>query len=179
MIELKPMSDADFESYFAESVRSYAEEVAPRKQISFERAFADAEKYYREIILPHGLQTPGQFLFNIVEISSGLKVGYLHAGEKSDGTAGDEIFGWDILIYPPYRRKGYARLAIRSLAENLKNSGYKAGHCFVWDDNLGAIHLYKSFGFEPTDKKATSGTTMTVAFDRFTAGIIENPASGV
>ena len=51
----------------------------------------------------------------------------------------------DLVIKPEFQKQGVAREAMRKILEELK--GYKKIDIVVHPDNVGAVKLYKSFGF--------------------------------
>ncbi|WP_306119918.1 MULTISPECIES: GNAT family N-acetyltransferase [unclassified Roseitalea] len=70
------------------------------------------------------------------------------------GLFGRAAGGWLIdalAVYWPFRKRGIARALLR---DQVRRAGGRATHLVVSDDNLGAIALYESEGFEPVAREA-------------------------
>ena len=74
MIELFPMQASDFQAYLDETIPAYADDKVKAGNWSVEEALERSRQEF-EKYLPEGLNTEGQFLYNIVETEAGRTVG--------------------------------------------------------------------------------------------------------
>jgi ribosomal protein S18 acetylase RimI-like enzyme len=148
MTLLCPMPPERYASYMEAAMRSYAREnVAAGRwpaQDADERSRADFMA-----LLPQGLATPDQHLFEIRATEDGPPIGHLwFAVEQRLGTRSAFVF--DLEILAPYRRRGHAERAFRALeavAAGLQLSGIGL-HVFV--HNTAAQALYRKLGYQVT-----------------------------
>lgn len=138
------MTESEFKAYADFTIRSFASESPRFRSVPIDQAFSAVSEEFHSKIVPNGVQTPGHFLWQI--IVDQVHVGHLHLGEPVRPVA-KELFAWDFLIYEPYRRKGYARLAMIEAGKMLRNLGYVRVGLNVFGDNQAAIKLYESMGF--------------------------------
>jgi ribosomal protein S18 acetylase RimI-like enzyme len=68
----------------------------------------------------------------------------------------------NVAVNPDYRRKGIARGLTRQAIEHAKKSGASYAWLHVREENLGAVSLYRSLGFE----EHTRRTTWSIQADR-------------
>lgn len=122
-----------------------AVEVARQNAIYFgDRAEQEGKDVPDEIILlPEEEEKRGMTIY--IAESEGKIVGKVHL-QISSGTGG--IYGLGVL--PEYRRKGYGRAILRKAAEKLKAADMEQIMLQVAADNMKALRLYKSCGFEET-----------------------------
>ena len=111
---------------------------------ALERARADFE-----YLLPRGLDTPDNFLFEILE-EDGLVVGFAWlAIERKYGAASAYLY--DIGIHAAHRRKGHAMRALRALEDFATGAGATSIGLNVFANNGGAQALYRKLGYTPTN----------------------------
>ena len=97
-------------------------------------------------LLPDGLHSEGNYLFNIIENTTSNNVGYIwvkietHIHTKS-------AFIYDIGIYEGYRRKGYAKSALSCIEIVAADLGATSLGLHVFNHNLSAKSLYSSVGY--------------------------------
>ena len=118
--------------------------------------YAGADKFYYftrttlaefDELLPEGLSTPRNFLFEIFESSKQLLVGYLWFADADRG--GQRVaFIYDIQILELHRRQGYAKQALVELEELVKKMGLPRISLHVAGANPGAQALYEKVGFK-------------------------------
>ena len=70
---------------------------------------------------------------------SGVKVGYYRLVKQGDKYELDDFY-----ILPAYRRKGIGTLVLDTICKKTEGSIF----LYVFRKNIGAISLYKGFGFE-------------------------------
>ncbi|QEO14680.1 GNAT family N-acetyltransferase [Agromyces intestinalis] len=141
-LEFVPMTDEDVLLWLPESMSYYEEArlqagdteagAAAARQASMDRFFPDG----RHLI-------DGQFLFAIV--ADGEDVGWLWLGPWGDG---DQWWVWDIHVRAPHRRHGYARAAMAYAQRFAREHGAPVLGLNVFANNVAAIDLYESLGFE-------------------------------
>jgi len=146
---LRRMRSDRFASYARAAVAGYAEDniAAGRWEPvgALERARADFE-----YLLPRGLDTPDNFLFEILEGEDGMVVGFAWlAIERRYGPASAYLY--DIGIHAAHRRKGHGVRALRALEDFAVGAGAASIGLNVFANNTGAQALYRKLGYAPTN----------------------------
>lgn len=149
MVKLTPMDQSDFERYSEHSIREYAAEHVKtgnwKESESLEKARAEFKK-----LLPDGLQSKDEFIYSIVDESTGQKLGILWVEVKMDETP-RRAFGYDFMVYEEFRGKGFGKQALMALDEILKSMDVESMGLHVFGHNTNAFELYKKMGFEITN----------------------------
>ena len=111
-------------------------------------------------LLPQGVATEGQFLYEIVDTSSSAKVGIVwHATRELRGSR--HAWLYDIRIDPMHRRQGFARAALHELELLVRRQGLGSIRLHVFAHNVAAHALYEELGYETKHvvmEKALGGT---------------------
>ncbi|HEY3313458.1 MAG TPA: GNAT family N-acetyltransferase [Anaerolineales bacterium] len=147
MIELVPMTEAEFQVFLARAIIEYAKDKVDAgnwsEAESVQRSRLEFDHY-----LPQGLDTPGHFIRNIINETRQV-VGYLWYAllENRPGTA----FIYDFEVYAAYRRRGYASQALAALDVLAKDLGLKKLELHVFGHNTAARELYKKAGYIETN----------------------------
>ena len=145
----EPMSSADFDHWYLECVRGYAEAKcragAWTPEDSLEKSKAETGR-----ILYQGQSTPGQGFLNAVV--DGEVVGTVWHGDQVLFT-GIKAFVWDITVRPDLRGQGIGQKIMKLLFLHLKALGYQEVGLNVFGYNEAAIRLYNSLGFEVTSQQ--------------------------
>jgi ribosomal protein S18 acetylase RimI-like enzyme len=144
MIQLKPMTEAEFQSYLAGLIDDYGQEHVTSGNWRAEEA---AEKSAAEIqgLLPEGLATPEQHLFSLKN-EDGLSVGMLwFAVTERGGKRG--AFIYDVRVYDQFQRRGYATQAFQALEALVREMDLAAISLHVFGHNTAARALYEKLGF--------------------------------
>src|SRR5437867_9720356 len=116
MIQLLPMTQAEYDPWLAQSLVDYAgDKVAAgtwEAGDALERSRADFER-----LLPAGLASPDNFLYSIWSDDALLDapVGVLWVAALRRKPA--QAFIYDFLIFQPYRRRGYGSQALAALED--------------------------------------------------------------
>lgn len=138
----RPMTDAEYEGWYARAVDSYAAKWSGRG-MSAEAARAKSVADH-ESQLPRGLATPGA-AFVVLE-AAGVPVGHVWLAPRGAGS-----YVYDIEVRAEHRGHGYGR----HLMELAEHTALAAGHRLlalqVFTDNTPALRLYVSLGYRPTD----------------------------
>ncbi|OGT57118.1 MAG: hypothetical protein A3E01_13655 [Gammaproteobacteria bacterium RIFCSPHIGHO2_12_FULL_63_22] len=149
MTLLVPLTPAEFMDYKSTSIPMYAHE----KVRSGEWAEADAMRLAREafdLLLPNGLDTPGNHLFGLRETADGPLLGVLWFAIRQ--RAADRIaYVYEIVIQPQFQRQGHAKRAFRALEDKVREMGLSGIALHVFGHNTGARALYESLGYESTN----------------------------
>jgi RimJ/RimL family protein N-acetyltransferase len=148
MTILCPMRPEFYGPYLEASVAGYADDnVAsgrwPREG-ALERSRADFEA-----LLPQGLATPDNHLFEIKAAEDAATLGSIwFAVEQRHGIRG--AFVYDVEIHPPWRRRGHAMRAFQALEPLVAALGLSSIGLHVFGHNLGAQALYAKLGYSVT-----------------------------
>jgi ribosomal protein S18 acetylase RimI-like enzyme len=145
---LAPMSAATFVAYMHEAVAGYADgNVAAGRwpaEGALERAQADFDS-----LLPQGLATPGQHLFEIRAGAGGPVVGFLWFGVEAPRGL-HSAFVYDLGIHAPWRRQGHATRAFEALEALVRGLGLARIGLHVFGPNTCAQALYLKLGYTVT-----------------------------
>ena len=142
---LRKMTQKSFQEYLDKAIPAYAsnniESGRWLEEGALERSRADHES-----LLPDGLNTKNNYLFDIVSRSDNCIVGFLWLAVE-DKFGSTSAFIYDIAIYESYRRLGYARQALKELELFVKDLGICKIGLHVFHQNKSAQSLYESMGF--------------------------------
>ncbi|HZY71442.1 MAG TPA: GNAT family N-acetyltransferase [Thermoplasmata archaeon] len=144
------MTAEQFRGYIEPAIRQYAAEHVRsgrwEEAGSIDRARAEFDR-----LLPTGVETPGQFLFQIRADGVGDAVGHLWvADRRADGSPGAYVY--DLEVYPRYRRRGFAAEAMRAAEEFARIRGATSIALHVFGHNANAIGLYEKLGYRTTNR---------------------------
>jgi len=145
MIQLRPMTLAEYPGYCDYFIDDYSREIADNYGHSMDRAIELAEQ---DLIrsFPNGLETNEHDLLCLeFKSESGSKVvGYLwHSIKISDKST----FIYDFFIFSNQRNNGYGKLAIKALESQLQAIGIEQIKLRVAYHNQRALKLYQDVGF--------------------------------
>lgn len=145
---LTPMSQASFSRYWQLAIKSYAEQNIRSGRWFADEAKVRSETEYRRL-LPEGLATTNNYLFDILGDSDGLVVGatWVALVEKA-GVHG--AFIYDIGIDEAYRKQGHGQRAMKEIELFALSLGMKTIGLHVFAFNRIAIDLYESCGYRVT-----------------------------
>ncbi|MBP6016054.1 MAG: GNAT family N-acetyltransferase [Candidatus Promineofilum sp.] len=150
MVRLSPMTDDEFQPYYQDAVREYAQEHVEAGNWHPSVAIEESEKQFRQL-LPDGVASKDQYLYAIVDDSSGLKVGMLWFAVRYQSGISPYAFVYDFRVDEQFRRRGYGRQAFEVLEEKVKELGLDSITLHVFGHNHAAIALYQAAGYEITD----------------------------
>jgi ribosomal protein S18 acetylase RimI-like enzyme len=144
MIQLEPMSEAEFQAYLQPAIDEYAQQHVLSGNWQAEGAVERSAAEYREL-LPLGLATPDQHLFSLTD-EYGSTVGMLwFAVTKRSGKP--RAFIYDVRVYDQFQRRGYATQAFHALEALAHNMGLAEIALHVFGHNTAARALYEKLGF--------------------------------
>ena len=142
------MTDLEFGTYLESMLPGYAEEHARAGSMPDEGALQRARAQVTALV-PDGVHTPDQYICVIEEEASGTAVGILWFAKRDQG-ANPTAFLYDIQIFEPFRRHGYARQAFRVLEDRVRELGLSTISLHVFGSNSAARELYRKLGFQET-----------------------------
>jgi ribosomal protein S18 acetylase RimI-like enzyme len=149
MVQLRPMSQAEFEAYRTSSVRGFAQEQVRAGKWHPDQALQLAEEGFKQL-LPDGVDTRDHHLFTVRAETDGKRVGILwFAVRNPEGDA--EAFVYDVEIEEAYRRQGYGSQAFRALEDKVRELGLAKITLHVFGHNHAARAMYAKLGFEVVD----------------------------
>ncbi len=148
MVQLIPMSEAEFQDYLSDAIKEYAQEHVTAGNWHPSEALAKSEKEYQQL-LPDGPSSKNQYLYAIQDKETGSMVGMLWFAVKEEPPK--SVFIYDFRIYEEYRRRGYAIQSLQAVEEKVKQFGINTISLHVFGHNQAAIALYKKAGFETTN----------------------------
>ena len=143
-MELKSITETQFKSYLAKSLKNYADELVVSGVIEKETAFKEAENTFNRL-LPKGLDTKDNFLYYAYEQDK--LVGFIWYALQNGNTA----FIYDFYIEESVRRQGYGRKVMIACEEDAKQKGAKFIRLHVFGHNKAARALYESLNYVPTN----------------------------
>ncbi|MBO1768141.1 GNAT family N-acetyltransferase [Allobranchiibius sp. GilTou38] len=141
-VELRPMTDAQFEEYRTEAVEGYAQERADAGEPP-DVATANARESY-ERLLPDGLDSEGQWLWTAYD--GDVPVGLLWIGAHLP-----HAFVYDVQVSEDHRRRGLGRAIMQAGAAHCRASGRTGLGLNVFAPNTGARALYDQLGYRTVE----------------------------
>ena len=153
-----------YSSYFEAAVSGYAEENIAAGRWSRTGALERSREDF-DSLLPGGLSTPDNFLFEIVEHETGEPIGFVwYAMQRAHGSCAAYIY--DLELLAEHRRKGHAVRALRLVESLAASAGATSIGLNVFSNNPGALALYRKLGYAPTNtnmrKPLSPPTVVTV-----------------
>jgi ribosomal protein S18 acetylase RimI-like enzyme len=140
------MTSAQFDDWSRHSVRSFAgQQVASGLQPG-----PEAEAYAAQQIvalLPAGLDTPQHSLWHVVATDEVVGNLWLRVRPLSTETEG---YVFDVEIVPQARGRGLGRATMLAAEDAARELGADVVRLNVFGQNVPAIRLYESLGFEVT-----------------------------
>ena len=147
-VRFVPFSEADYRAWLLQAIPAFALVNVEDGRWTLAESIEKSRQAHAEL-LPHGLQTPGQFFVRLQDADSGTDVGTLWWAE-SDKAGRREAYVFNIEIEDHARRRGYARAAFHELERVGRDHGVQQLALHVFGHNTGARRLYHELGFEPT-----------------------------
>lgn len=142
-IELKQLPREQMTKFLELSIISYANRLSEDYDLDSELAERKA-RHETEEVLKDQFENSTNHLCSIIDNSTNQSVGGIMY--RID-TLKESAFGYQILVFEEYRKKGYARAAIKKLENSLKAKGIKKFTFNVAGNGEIAFNLYKSLGY--------------------------------
>jgi ribosomal protein S18 acetylase RimI-like enzyme len=149
MSVLVPMRPEEFVKYRESSVTGYAKDSVEAGYWSAEGSLKRSRIIF-DSLLPHGLTTPNNYLYELQAAVDGATVGFLwFANVERQGIR--MAYVYHILIKEPYRRLGHAKRALFALEPIVASLGLSSiGLQVFGGNNIGAQALYRQVGYVVT-----------------------------
>jgi len=149
MINLRPMRHEAFAAYLDAAVEGYAKECVAagrwQESGSQERSRDDFLS-----LLPLGLGTPDNFIFEILQGEHGPVIGVVwYAIERKYSVP--TAYVYDLEVKAAYRRQGHALRALREVERSAMAAGAASIGLNVFADNPAAQALYRKLGYVTTN----------------------------
>ena len=148
MPALRAMTEPEFTAWAAAEVPAYAADKVASGQWAADVSLALSQKE-QDQLLPQGLQSVDNHLFNIVD-AGGTVVGMLWFAEQTRFNA-RIAYVFDIDVWPAYQRQGHGTRAFQALEVEVQRLGLTGIALHVFGHNTGAQALYAKLGFRPTN----------------------------
>jgi ribosomal protein S18 acetylase RimI-like enzyme len=143
------MQSGSFATWLESAVVAYARENVESGRWPEIGALARSRDAFRSL-LPAGIATPDNYLFEILEGEAGPLVGFVwYAMDRKHGSC--QAFIYDVVILEAFRRRGHARRALLALEQHAANLGATAVGLNVFAGNHGAQALYRALGYVATN----------------------------
>lgn len=140
------MNEESFSHYRQHAIPAYAKDNVESGRWQESGALERSEQDF-DRLLPEGLSSKSNYLFNVIENESGNNVGYIWV-KVEDNLHTKSAFIYDIEIYENYRRRGYAKSGLRCIEKMVADLGVTTLGLHVFNHNSAAMALYNSFGYQ-------------------------------
>jgi ribosomal protein S18 acetylase RimI-like enzyme len=140
------MNEESFSNYLQIAIPSYAKDNIDSGRWEESEALARSRKAH-ESLLPEGVATINNYLFNVIENESKENLGHIWV-KVEDNIHTKSAFIYDIEIFEQYRRKGYAKFALGCIEQVVADLGATSLGLHVFNHNSAAIGLYNSIGYQ-------------------------------
>ena len=148
MVRLVPMLESEFKAYLEQTVPEYAVENIHAGYWPEEGALERSQKAYLDL-LPQGIETENNYLFQVQVEESGEKIGTVWIKHEVPRPHG---FILDVRLDEAQRGKGYGKQAMLALEEFAKGLHLETIGLHVFVHNAAAMNLYKRLGYEITSQ---------------------------
>jgi ribosomal protein S18 acetylase RimI-like enzyme len=148
MTTLAPMGDEGFAAFVETSLAGYAEDnVAAGRWTADEALDLSRAEFAR--LLPQGLATPSNHLYEIRDETGGRTVGFLWFATGAHGNL-KSAYVYQLEVHPEFRRRGHARAAFEAMEAIVAAMGLSSIGLHVFGHAPGAQALYSSLGYQVT-----------------------------
>ncbi|MFE4261513.1 GNAT family N-acetyltransferase [Streptomyces sp. NPDC056883] len=138
----RPMTEAEFESWHAAALESYAQDWVSRGMPA-EAARAKSVNDHASM-LPLGLASPG-VSFSVLE-AAGVPVGTVWVAPN-----GGDSYVYDVAVAEEHRGRGHGRDLMLLAEGTALAAGHRVLALHVFTDNVPALRLYESLGYRTTN----------------------------
>lgn len=149
MIYLRPKTEDEYGAYLKLAILNYAKEKEIGEGHTSENAFKIALESFSSL-LPDGLQTSNQFIYSITEKESEKMIGTLWIAKRTN-LGKDYAYIYDIMLDENVRGKGYGKLLMNLVEEEVKKKNLKTISLHVFGHNKVARALYLKSGYIETN----------------------------
>ena len=149
MINLNPISEIEFQSYFEATITSYAEHNVESGRWTQDEA-SKLAKVEIDAMLPYGLDTPNNLIYVAESKDKNIPVGYLWVAIDESSNR-KSMFICDIEIHEEFRKQGYAEAAAYSLERYARELGVTSIQANIFGHNKRAQLLSQKLGYQVTN----------------------------
>jgi ribosomal protein S18 acetylase RimI-like enzyme len=146
MTSIRPMSQEGYPAFLEDAVAGYAAQNVAGGRWRPEDA-ADLARAETTRLLSQGLETPDNFLFEVLDDANASVVGYVWFAATPRGSV-KIAFVFQVTIYPQYQGLGHGKAALALVEGRAKELGLSGMALHVFAYNEAARALYESAGFE-------------------------------
>jgi ribosomal protein S18 acetylase RimI-like enzyme len=148
MTQLVPMGEEGFASFIETSVTGYADDNVAAGRWTADQALGLSRAEFVRL-LPQGLATPNNHLYEIRDETGGRTVGFLWFATTVRGNA-KAAYVYQLEVHPEFRRRGHARAAFQAMESMAVAMGLSSIGLHVFGHAPGAQALYGSLGYQVT-----------------------------
>lgn len=145
MVSLQPISVDAFPAFFEQAVNFYAAQNVAAGRFSELDALSLSRADTRKL-LPDGIETPGQFFFDVIAAGAAEPVGHMWLASMPRGSS-RVMFVCQVIVKPEHRRRGYARAALLAAEKLALEQGLSGIALHVFAHNTQAQALYRALGY--------------------------------
>jgi len=146
MVSLRKMSQSEFQEYYADALQLLADELSKAAALTPEQALVSARHSFTSLLPDNRPDAPGQFLYSIVDGDQNIGTAWFRIREER---LPHDAYVLDLIIRPPYRRKGYGRQVMLALEQEISSLGVFRVSLSVFEHNSVARRLYEQMGYTP------------------------------
>jgi ribosomal protein S18 acetylase RimI-like enzyme len=140
------MSEREYELFLEKTIPNYAAENVKAGYWLEEEALEKSRKEHNGL-LPDGVNSKGQYLFQIKDIETNEKVGIIWFNARTN-LPRPMGFIYNIEMDEAFRRKGYGKQAMLAIEEKARELGLKSIALHVFSHNTVAKSLYEKIGYK-------------------------------
>jgi len=146
MVHLIPMQENELQAYLDKTIPSYAADKIKAGHWSEEEGLDKARDSFKRL-LPDGVNTKDQYLFNVKDVETDRSVGiiWLNAQVDKPHPTG---FIYHVEIDETMRGKGFGKQAMLAIEEKARDLGLESIGLHVFSHNPTAIGLYEKIGYK-------------------------------
>ncbi len=144
MSKLIPMTQTEFDAFFARLIPEYAAENVKAGYWDESEALEKSRKQ-TESLLPDGLQTKNHYLYALYDGEAAVGLIWLHAQVERPQKSG---FIYDVRVDEKFRGKGYGKQIMSLIEEKARELGLTSIGLHVFAENRVARSLYEGIGYE-------------------------------
>ena len=145
MTTLAPMQAGGFASFSEESIAAYAQDNTRACRWSPSDALERGRNEFQRL-LPQGLQTPDNFIYDICDEAAHETVGFVWFA-IIETVAIRSAYVYSIRIKPEFRGRGHAKAALELVEGIAAAKGLSTIALHVFSFNTSAQALYRSLGY--------------------------------
>ena len=150
-LELRPMTDAEYEVWQVELAEAFVEEaLAAGRSMPDDAVQRELEE--NAILLPQRAATPRMLVVTAVD-AGGAHVGRAWVALDHPRGAPDTAFIYDIEVDAEHRGKGMGKQLLAAIERAVADAGVGSLELNVFGNNAAAKKLYESAGFAVTSQQ--------------------------